>query len=179
MSWVMVSWVATASSSTVESRARRFFPLITPVASITARTASKIRSGAPEARSLLRHSVSTVGWKPGSARDSPAATFQAMLVRSSPAASRSDSPSKACRTMTVATTSAGTEGRPLPEGNRSAKAVSGNSALRWAAKKAATDPVGTRCPHRAAASSSSGWGSLVPCIRPAWLIRAQIASTRG
>ena len=54
MSWVTVSWVATASSSSVESRARRVFVFTTPVASITARTASKIRSGRSEALSLVR-----------------------------------------------------------------------------------------------------------------------------
>ena len=46
-SWVTVSWVATVSSSNVESNARRRCPASTPVSSITARTASKIRSGAP------------------------------------------------------------------------------------------------------------------------------------
>ena len=51
-SWVTVSWVATASSSSVESNARRVLPLRTPVASITCRTASKIRSGRSELRSL-------------------------------------------------------------------------------------------------------------------------------
>ena len=45
INWVTVSWVATASSSTVESNARRVFPVSTPVSAITARTASKIRFG--------------------------------------------------------------------------------------------------------------------------------------
>lgn len=54
MSWVTVSWVATASSSSVESKARRDLPLSTPVASTAARTASKIRSGRSEARSRAR-----------------------------------------------------------------------------------------------------------------------------
>jgi hypothetical protein len=77
-SWVTVSWVATASSSSVESNARRCRPLRTPVWAITIRTAAKIRSGRPEARSLARHKVNTVGWKPWSVRASPQATFQAM-----------------------------------------------------------------------------------------------------
>lgn len=47
-----MSRVATASSRRVESSARRVLPFKTPVASITARTASKIRSGASERRSL-------------------------------------------------------------------------------------------------------------------------------
>ena len=41
ISWVTVSWVATASSRSVESRARRVLPYKTPVASMTERTASK------------------------------------------------------------------------------------------------------------------------------------------
>ena len=45
INWVTVSWVATASSSRVESNARRRFPVRIPVASTTARTASAIRSG--------------------------------------------------------------------------------------------------------------------------------------
>ena len=45
ISWVMVSWVATASSRIVESTARRRRPASTPVASITCRTASLIRCG--------------------------------------------------------------------------------------------------------------------------------------
>jgi LuxR family transcriptional regulator, maltose regulon positive regulatory protein len=45
----------------------------------------------------------TVGWKPWSVRASPQATFQAMFWRSCAAASRSDNPSNACSTMTVAT----------------------------------------------------------------------------
>jgi hypothetical protein len=60
-SCVTVSWVATASSSSVESNARRCRPAKTPVWAVTARTASKIRSGRSEDRSLLRHKVSTVG----------------------------------------------------------------------------------------------------------------------
>jgi hypothetical protein len=102
-SWVTVSWVATASSSKVESNPRRWRPASTPVWAITARTAATIRSGRSEARSRLRHKVSTVGWKPWSVRASPQATFQAMFWRSCAAASRSDNPSNACSTMTMAT----------------------------------------------------------------------------
>jgi hypothetical protein len=42
MSWVTVSWVATASSRVLELSARRCFPTSTPVASTTARIASKM-----------------------------------------------------------------------------------------------------------------------------------------
>ena len=54
MIWVTVSWVATASSSRVESRARRVLLLRTPVASTTDRTASKTRSGRSEVRRRFR-----------------------------------------------------------------------------------------------------------------------------
>jgi hypothetical protein len=53
-SWVTVSWVATASSRTVESSARRVLPVSTPVSATTVRTASKIRSGRAEAASRRR-----------------------------------------------------------------------------------------------------------------------------
>ncbi|SBW19351.1 hypothetical protein FDG2_1265 [Candidatus Protofrankia californiensis] len=43
-----MSWVATASSSTVESNARLCLPCKTPVALTTSRTASKTRFGRAE-----------------------------------------------------------------------------------------------------------------------------------
>jgi hypothetical protein len=51
---VTVSWVATASSSTVESNARRVFPVNTPVWATTCPTTSKIRRGRSEAASRRR-----------------------------------------------------------------------------------------------------------------------------
>ncbi len=45
MSWVMVSWVATASARIVESTAHRRLPFKTPVSPITFLTASLIRGG--------------------------------------------------------------------------------------------------------------------------------------
>jgi hypothetical protein len=56
-----VSWVATASSSTVESNARRVFPLNTPVCATTAFTASKIRFGRSDAANRRRQYVNVVG----------------------------------------------------------------------------------------------------------------------
>ena len=53
-SWVMVSWRATASSSTVESNARRFRPETAPVSQISCRTTSKIRCGRSLAASRRR-----------------------------------------------------------------------------------------------------------------------------
>lgn len=100
---VTVSWRATASSRTVESRARRFLPAITPDSAITARTASKIRCGDDDARNLLRHNVNTVGWNASSVNARPAAAFHAMSVCNARHASRSERPSSAWRTITVAT----------------------------------------------------------------------------
>jgi hypothetical protein len=55
-----VSWVATASSRTVESNARRVLPANAPVAVTTALTASKIRFGRSEAASRRRQYVNVV-----------------------------------------------------------------------------------------------------------------------
>jgi hypothetical protein len=82
----------------------------TPVCSTTRRTASKIRRGRVQARSRARQYTSTVGWNPSSSRRSPQATFQAMSRRNALIASRSLKPSRAWSTITVATTSADTEG---------------------------------------------------------------------
>jgi hypothetical protein len=54
MSWMTVSWVATASSKIVEPSARRVFPVTAPVAAMTSRTASKIRFGGVEVASRRR-----------------------------------------------------------------------------------------------------------------------------
>ena len=54
ISWVTVSWRATASSRIVESSARRVLPATTPVSAITDVTTSKIRSGRSEAASRRR-----------------------------------------------------------------------------------------------------------------------------
>ena len=126
-SWVTVSWVATASSRTVESSTRRPRPVNTPVDSTTWPTASKTRRGRADARSRLRQYTSTVGWNPSSSRRSPQATFQAMSRRSALAASRSLKPSNACNTMTLPTTSAGTDGCPPPRRATSANVSGGNS----------------------------------------------------
>jgi len=125
-SWVTVSWVATASPKIVESSPADPDPQH-PVASTTWRTASKIRRGRSEDRRRLRQDTSTVGWKPSSSRRSPQATFQAMSRRNALIASRSDRPSSACSTITVATTSAGTDRYPPPLRVRSANSSAGNS----------------------------------------------------
>ena len=61
ISWVTVSWVATASSRTVESSARRVLPANTAVCATTALTASKIRFGESEAANRRRQYVNVVG----------------------------------------------------------------------------------------------------------------------
>ena len=101
---VTVSWVTTASSNTVESNTLLHRPDNTPVSATTARTASNTRSGALLRRSRARHKVNTVGWNPSSVNAKPAAAFQRISQRNRPIASRSDSPSNACNTNTVATT---------------------------------------------------------------------------
>jgi hypothetical protein len=116
INWVTVSCVATASSSTTESNARRVLPVNTPVAATTTRTASKIRSGRSEARSRFRNTVNVVGWKPSWSIGSPQATFQRMSQRSACITSLSDRSCSACNTSTDAITSPGTDGRPFPDG---------------------------------------------------------------
>ena len=73
---------------------------------------SNRRRGRPEARSRLRWPGSTVGWKAVAPVPSPAAACQRRSTSKRSQASRSESPSKACRTMAVASTRAGTVGRP-------------------------------------------------------------------
>ena len=150
-------------SSTVESSARRCLRAMTPVSAITARTAWKIRSGSSLARSLLRHDVNTVGWNASSVSARPVAAFQAMSVCNARQASRSERLSRAWSTITAATTSAGTDGRPRPDGNKSENISSGNSRWRCPAKNACTDPSPRRWLHSAAASSSSRSGRDDPC----------------
>ena len=60
INWVTVSCVATASSRTVESNARRVLPARAPVAVTTAFTASKIRLGRSEAANRRRQYVNVV-----------------------------------------------------------------------------------------------------------------------
>lgn len=88
--WVTVSWRATASSRIVESTARRVLPASAPVASMTSRTASKIRCGDPLAASRRRHNVNTVGWNPAASTGYPQAAFHRRSNVSASTASRSE-----------------------------------------------------------------------------------------
>ena len=56
------------------------------------------------------------GMEPLVTQRQPAATFQRRSVRNATSVSRSDSPSSDCNNITVATTSAGTDGRPCRAG---------------------------------------------------------------
>jgi len=78
----------------------------------------------------LRQYTSTVGWNPSSSNRSPQATFQAMSRRSALTASRSLKPSSACNTITLPTTSVGTDGWLRPWATRSANSPGGNSSWR-------------------------------------------------
>ena len=157
----MVSWRATASSRTVESRARR-------VAGEDARAGDDSphgvedalgRSGGPQ---LVAPQHQHGGMEGGVGQHQAGGAFQAMSVSRRRTAWRSDSPSREASTITVAMTSAGTEGRPRPEGNRSANISSANSARRCSARRRAPNPPPSRCRHRAAASSSWRSGETSP-----------------
>ena len=132
-SWVTVSCVATASSNSVESSARRFLRANTPVSATTARTALKIRSGSSLLRNRARHNVNTDGSNARSPNARPAAAFHRTSHRSRSIASRSEIDSNACNTITVAITDAGWDGRPRPV-NRSANNSSGNTRSRCSAR---------------------------------------------
>ena len=143
-SCVTVSCVATASSRMVESRARRFLPFSTPVSATTVLTASKIRFGAGLAASRRRQYVRVDGSNPACPIGRPHATFHRRSVRTAAIASRSDNPSRAWRTRIDAAMSTGTEGRPRPDGKRSANIASANSTRRCSANNQNTLPWSTR-----------------------------------
>ncbi len=153
--WVTVSWVATASSSTVESNARRVFPVSTPVCATTSRTAAKIRFGRSEAASRRRQYVNVVGWNPPAVTGSPQAAFHRKSKVTASTVSASESPCSACNMITLAITSAGTLGRPRPDRNRSANNSSGNNSRRCPARNANTLPAFSRCPATDSTSSRS------------------------
>ena len=90
ISWVTVSWVATASARMVESTARRRRPLSTPVSSITFLTASLTRCGRSDFASLLRQYTRVDGSNPGSSSAAPIAAFPRTSNRTASAVSRSE-----------------------------------------------------------------------------------------
>jgi hypothetical protein len=113
-SWVTVSSVATASKIGVESstRARCF---MAPVSLATTLVSSNRRRGRTEARKRLRWPTRAVGWKACAPVSTPQAACHRRSTSKRSQASRSDSPSKAWRIMTVANTRAGMVGRPFRE----------------------------------------------------------------
>ena len=163
--WVTVSWVATASSNTVESTHRRRRPRSTPVSAITSATLSNTRSGRSDPAIRLRQYTSVVGSNEPAVNDRPQATFHRMSYITASAVCRSDSAYSSLSTSTDPTRSAGNDGRPAPDPNRSAVNESSNSAPRCAAKNANTLPAGTRPPATASASHNSRSDRATPCTR--------------
>src|ERR671912_2175962 len=105
-----------------------------------------------------------------------------MSRRNALMASRSDRPSSACNTITVATTSAGTDGCPPPWRTTSANSSGGNNWRRWSARNAYTDPWGIRWRHQVAASNwaSEGWlAGLIPVSLPATNRQRELPDRRG
>ena len=115
INWVTVSWVATASSNTVESNARRVLPVSTPVSAITVADGVEDPLRPVAGPQLVAPQRQHRRMEPLVVSASPAATFQRRSVRNACTASRSDRPSSDCSTITVAITSAGTDGRPRPD----------------------------------------------------------------
>ena len=153
--WVTVSWVATASSNTVESTHRRRRPRSTPVSAITSATLSNTRSGRSDAAIRRRQYTNVVGSNEPAVNDRPQATFHRMSNVTASAVCRSDSPYNSFSTNTDPTSSAGNDGRPVPDPNRSAVNESPNNNPLCAAKNANTLPAGTRPPATASASHNS------------------------
>ncbi len=94
------------------------------------------------------------GWNAVCVTANPHAAFQRRSNVTASAVSRSERLCSVCSTSTDAITSAGIDGRPRPDGNRSANASSGNNRFRCAARNANTDPGGSRCPAHDSTSKS-------------------------
>ncbi len=155
VSWVTVSWVATASSNTVESTQPFRCPRRIPVSAITSATASNTRCGRSEAAIRLRQYTSMDGSKLVSSSDRPQAIFHRRSYFSASAVCGSDRSCSSLSTSTDPTRSAGSDGRPVRDGNRSAVNSSGNSSRRCSARNANTLPSGSRCPATSPASQRS------------------------
>ncbi len=96
-----------------------------------------------------------MSWNALAVTGQPTAAFHRRSNVNASVVSASDSPCRVCSTSTEAITSAGTDGRPRPEGNRSANISSGNSRLRCSARNANTLPGLSRCPATDSASNNS------------------------
>jgi hypothetical protein len=126
-----------------------------PVSAITSDTASNTRSGRCEAAIRRRQYTNVDGSKDVCVSDRPHATFHRMSNRNASAVCASDRSNSSLSTSTDPTRSAGSDGRPIRDGNRSAMNESGNSSCRCSARNANTLPAGTRSPTIARASSNS------------------------
>ncbi len=167
ISWVTVSWVATASSKHRPSPTPAgSCPSAPRSAAITARTASKIRSGRSEARSRLpphrqRRRVEPLMVDRQPARHLPpqiaAHRLHRLPVREVlqrlQHQHRGDHLGRHRRPAAART-------------NRSANIPSGNTSPRCSARNAYTLPAGTRCPTNAAASSNCRSTREDPCTPP-------------
>jgi hypothetical protein len=121
----------------------------------TVLTASKIRFGRSEVANRRRQYVNVVGWNPASVTAMPHAVFHRRSKVTASTVSESERPCSACKVITAAITSAGTLGRPRPEGNRSRNISSGNNSRRWLARNPNTLPALSRCPVTDSASRIS------------------------
>jgi hypothetical protein len=164
----MVSMVATASYNGVESSTRR--RPISPALRAAVRATSKIRSGRSERRSRSRRSTSTVCANPArpvpSQPPTPAAYRQRTSNVNRSVASRSDNPSRRCRSITAATTEGGTDRRPTAA-NRSANIPSGNSVSRCSCRNPKIEFAGNdSSQNRVTGSSRSSCCDALPNAIP-------------
>lgn len=126
-SCVTVSWVATASSNTVESTQRLRRPRRIPVSAITSATTSNTRSGRFERAIRRRQYTSVDGSNDIWVSDRPHATFHRISNFNASAVCASERSYSSLSTSTEPTRSAGSDGRPVDDTNRSAMNESGNS----------------------------------------------------
>ena len=132
-SCMIAPWRVTAPSSTVESRARRVLPAKMFVASITLRTAPKIRCGRSLDAQLVAPQRQHRRMKPSSVKDRPAATFHEIEFRNCATASRIRQPSSA-RDHHRRDHVSRHRRTPRPEPNRSPNMSSGNTRRRCSAR---------------------------------------------
>lgn len=175
MSCVTVSCLAAASSSTVESTARRRLPARTPVSVTTSNTASMIRWGRSLAARRLRQYVSVEAWNAAWVSPKPQAAFHRRSKVKASAVPRSDRPSKTWRTRTEPITEAGIAGLPRRTGNRSSIIESGNNRSRCSARNAKALPGANNSPASACTSNNPRWACSNPCIHQVLMTTARNA----
>ena len=179
ISWVTVSWVATASSRRVESRARRVFPFRTPVASIN--RAHGVED--PFRAIRLSQSGAPIGEngeiEPLVVKGKPARHLPADPVPQRPGG------------VTVRETFEGLEHHDRchhvkrgPKDDRDSMKTGPRICHRGRARRGGRPRKPRRCPREqagdteTAASSSSRLGSLCPCTDQFSTIQDQIASIK-